>query len=209
MNGACADIACEWALVTPPVMDPLTTDEAIAQARAPDNGELGVLLGYIKAATGAAEQHMSRGLLTQTWKFVCATFADLMWLPMAAPLQSVATVKYYDLDGVLQTLATTYYDVDTTSRPGRITRAANKQWPGLQADKQSGRVEITYVVGWASADLVPERIKQGLRLYVAYMHYDREGAAQTFGGRDLGQSARVAAEACWSDVVYWKPPAYA
>jgi hypothetical protein len=53
---------------------------------------------------------------------------------MAAPLQSVTTVKYYDASGVLQTLASTVYQVDTVSQPGRIVLAPTQIWPTVQAN---------------------------------------------------------------------------
>ncbi len=165
--------------------------------------ELDQFYSYIKASRQTAEEYMGRGLLTQTWKLTLSRFEDVIWLPMAAPLQSVTTVKYYDTAGVLQTLASTVYTVDTVSRPGRLVRAPVQSWPSVQLDRLSNPVEITYVVGWATAEDVPERIKQGIRLHVAYMQYDREG---------LDERAKYACQAasmCWSDIVYWKPPACA
>lgn len=194
------DVRCEWALVTPPTVEPITPNDAIDQARSVPDAELGLLYSYIVTARQTAEDYMARGLLTQTWKLVLSWFEDVIWLPMAAPLQSVTTVKYYDAAGVLQTLASSAYVVNTTSRPGCLELAPNQSWPSVQSGRQFP-VEITYVVGWTDADLVPERIKQGIRSYVAYMHYDREG---------MDERAKYACEAatmCWSDIVHWKPPA--
>lgn len=197
------EIACEWALVTPPVLEPLDPDDAIRQARAMPDSEVTLFQSYIVAARQAAENHMARGLLTQTWKLVCSAFADVIWLPMAAPLQSITSVKYYNTDtpSVLTTLATTYYQANTTSRPGCVERAPGQSWPSVQADRRFP-IEITYVVGWASADDVPERIKQGIRFHVAYLQYDREGM------EEYGANSMKAAMCCWDDVVWWKPPAY-
>lgn len=202
-NWVCEDIECEWALIAEPAEEVLTPDEALAQVRALSDTELGPILGFLKAARQTGEDYMGRGFMTQTWKLSCSAFSDLIWLPMAAPLQSVTSVKYYDTTGVQQTLATSIYTVDTTSRPGRIVRAPVQVWPAVQADRLANAVEITYVVGWTSADLVPERIKQGVRFMLAYQHYDREGL------EERGDRAYQAALACWADQVHWKPPAYA
>lgn len=195
------DIRCEWVLVTPPTEEPVSLDELQSQLRDWTENQLGLVRSYGVAGRQKAEEYMFRGLMTQTWKLTLSAFEDVMWLPMAAPLQSVTTVKYYNTDGTLTTLSSTYYTVDTVSRPGAVTRAPGQAWPSVQSDRLSGAVEITYVVGWADADSVPERIKQGIRGYVAYLNYDREGL------EERAELALKAAESCWSDVVYWKPPA--
>lgn len=189
-----------WARTVEPAVEPLTLAEAKAQARITDTQSDNVLLSYIKTARDAAEQSLGRGLVTQTWQAGLPDFADVIWLPMAAPLQSVTSVTYYDSDGTLQTLATSYYTVDTLSRPGRIVRAANQCWPAVQCDRLDSAVLITYVVGWTTPALVPERIKQGLRTYVTYLDADRDGLTAQ------AQAALDAAEACWIDKVYHLPP---
>jgi uncharacterized phiE125 gp8 family phage protein len=196
------EIGCEWTLVTPPDGEPITLDAAKRHCRITHDDENSLIQSYIAAGRQAAEDALGRGLLTQTWKFTSERWANVLWLPMAAPLQSVTSVKYYDAIGTLQTLATTVYTVDLVSRPGRIAKAAGQTWPSLQSDRRVGRIEITYVVGWLTPADVPERIKQGIRSYVGYLDSDREGLDVD------ADKARAAAEACWIDRVYWKPPTW-
>lgn len=193
-------MSAQWSLVTAPILEPLTLTEAKLQAKITQTNDDSLITSYIQAAREAAETCLARGLITQTWKLELDRWADVIFLPMAAPLQSVTTVKYYDTAGVQQTLATSGYTVDTGSRPGRVVRAPDQSWPALQADRLSSAVVITYVVGWTTAALVPERIKQGLRLHVTYMDCDREGLSE------YGERARQAAEACWDDRVRWIEP---
>lgn len=194
------EIRCAWSLVTGPTSEPVTLAEAKAQCRITDSYSDGPVAGFIVTAREAAEQHMGRGLLTQTWKLVLDQFANVIELPMAAPLQSVTSVQYYDTDGTLQTLATTYYGVDTIARPGRVVLKAEQSWPSVQSDRRDGAVIVTYVVGWTSALLVPERIKLGIKQFVAYLDADRDGMEA------LALEAHQAAERCWSDVIHWTPP---
>lgn len=189
----------EWVLVTGPAEEPVSVEEVRAHARISHTSEDGLLRSYIRVARETGELYMGRGFFTQTWKHTLDEFAEVMWLPMAAPLQSV-TVQYYDSEGTLTTLSASGYVVDTTSRPGRIVRAPNASWPSTQCDRASGRVVITYVVGWSSVSAIPERIKQGIRMYVTYLDSDRDGLT------DNGERARQAAEACWSDRVTWIEP---
>jgi uncharacterized phiE125 gp8 family phage protein len=196
------EIGCSWTLQTGPTLSAVTVAEAKDHLRITDNASDGTVALYIAAATEEAEQYMGRGLLTQTWKVLFDWFANEMPLPMAAPLQSVTSVKYYDETGTQQTLATTYYDTDTVTRPGQVVLKAGQNWPSVQAERRNGRVEIIYVVGWTSADSVPERIKQGIRQYVAYLDLDRDGL------EPQALAARQAAERCWSDRVAWTPPTW-
>ncbi len=190
----------QWARTVEPVVPVVTLADMKAHARIGQSQGDATIQRYIGAATDAAEQYMNRGLVTQTWTLTLRWFADVMYLPMAAPLQNgvttAPTVQYYNTAGVLTTLATTQYDVDTTSRPGRILRGANISWPALQSGKLGGRVVITYVVGWTDPSLVPERIKQGIRLYVTWLDSDRDGMDPN------GERGRQAAESCWADQVY-------
>ena len=190
----------QWARTVDPTVPVISLRELKDHARISQSQGDATLLRYIGAATDAAEQYLNRGLVTQTWTLTLRWFADVMYLPMAAPLQNgVSTapvVKYYDTAGTLQTLATSSYDVDTVSRPGRILRKANVSWPALQSGKLGGRVVIIYIVGWTDPSLVPERIKQGIRLYATWLDADRDGMDPN------GQRGREAAEACWCDQVY-------
>jgi uncharacterized phiE125 gp8 family phage protein len=199
-------VKAAWARTVDPVLPAITIAEARAQARITGTQSDGDLDTFIRTASDAAEQVLGRGLLTQTWRLDLDQFYDEMALPMAAPLQNSQAnttepiVQYYDTSGVLTTLASSAYLVDTISRPGRILRAPSHAWPAVQADRLSGAVRITYVVGWTSADLIPDRIKHGIRMYVTYLDADRDGM------ETQARAAEEAAQRCWSDRVYWVEP---
>jgi uncharacterized phiE125 gp8 family phage protein len=181
-------MTADWSLVTPPTVDPLTLVEAKAQCRIAVADEDALLTSYIGAARQAAEQYLGRGLLAQAWALQLSDWADVIPLPMAGPLQSVTSVAYYNDAGTLTTLAQSAYLVDLRAEPGRVMRAPNQVWPTVQSDRLIG-VVITYVVGWGSAAVLPELIKQGLRLHVTYS--DARASADA-------ASILAAAQACWS-----------
>jgi uncharacterized phiE125 gp8 family phage protein len=196
------DVGCAWVRTVEPTLWPISLAEAKAQARITDDASNSLVQSYIQTATAAAEEYMGRGILTQTWKLTLDAFANLVPLPMAAPLQSVTSVKYYDTDGVQQTLSTSYYDTDLLTRPGRVVLKSGQSWPATQSERRNGRVEIIYIVGQTAVSSVPDLIKQGIRVYVTYLDLDRDGM------EDGAQRAKQAAEACWSDRVYWTPPSW-
>lgn len=197
---AVCEIGTAWTRSTAPTLEVMDLDSLKAHLRITDDASNAVLDSYLQTATDEAEQYLGRGLLTQSWTLLLDDFADVIPLPMAAPLQSVTSVKYYDTAGVQQTLATSVYGTDTTSRPGTVVLKPGQSWPSVQSDKRNGCVEIIYVVGWTSADLVPERIKQGIRQFVTYLDLDRAGIEV----RAL--EARQAAERCWADRIHWTGP---
>ena len=182
----------DWVRTVPPELPVLTPVEAKLQARVRHAREDTLWDAWIAAATGAAESYLGAGLLTQTWQASLSGWFDALPLPMAAPLQSVTSVKYYATDGTLTTLAASAYTYSTGVTPGQIARAPLAAWPALQ----SGRdwpVIVTYVVGRTSADDVPELVKQGIRILAAAMDQDRDGLVEA----DL-QAARSAAETYWA-----------
>jgi len=197
------DLDPRWTRLTDPSIEPISVREAKEQIRSTQPQGDVMIMRFIRAARDAAEAAMNRGLLTQTWQLTLNRFADVIWLPQAAPLQNDALatpstaviVEYYDIDGVLQTLASSAYYVDTVCRPARLLRAPQHVWPNTQSDRLTGSVVITYVVGWTTPEAIPERIKHGIRLYVGYMNADRDGMDPG------GNAARMAALACWDDRV--------
>lgn len=193
--------ACQ--LVTAPASEPISLDEAKAQARITDTNSDALVQGYIATARQRAEQVLGYGLFTQTWRYDLDSFDEVIPLPMALQLQSVTHVKYYDTDGTLQTLSSSYYELDTMRRPAGIVRAPDVSWPALQADRRSGRVQITYVVGWSTVASIPEVIKQGIRMYVTYLDADRDGM------ETQAQAAELAARRCWTDQLHHLPPSCA
>lgn len=194
------EVACEWGLLVGPAEEPISLDDAKQHASIVANDEDGLIDAFIQMARHAAESYLNRALMAQTWQLQLSGFADVIWLPMAAPLQSVEFFTYYDTDGALQVVDPAVYEIDLVSEPARIVRACNQSWPAVQADRHRP-VSITYICGYASAAAVPELIKQGMRLMVTHADANRSGES----GADI---ARKAAEACWESAgpVFWRPP---
>jgi len=186
-------VRVNWTRTVDPVLDPLTLSEAKGQARLTHDDENGVLKSFIRASTEAAEVYLGYGLLTQTIRLTGDEWPERIWLPRARVLQSVTSVEYYDTTGALQTLASTQYVADDTTRPASIVRAANVSWPALQSTRDAWRWRVTYVVGWTSAAQIPAGIKLGLAMYVTHLDENRSGTDTD------ATVARVAAEQKWSD----------
>ena len=86
-------------------------------------------------------------------------------IPMP-PLQTVDSIKYYDADGVKQTLSPSAYIVDNVSEPARVTPAPNTTWPNTQ--NRINAVEVSFTAGYDDAGgLVPKGIKSWMLMHIS------------------------------------------
>jgi uncharacterized phiE125 gp8 family phage protein len=165
-----------WTLVTAPESEPVSLTDAKAQLRFSSFGMDAAIGAQVAAARTWVEEYTHRALLTQTWRLDASGFADRIWLPRASPGQSVV-VKYYSTAGVLTTLATSVYRLQSASSPAHIELIDGQSWPdvALRADA----VQITYVCGWETADDVPASLKHAILMLTS--HFFENSAAVITG----------------------------
>ncbi|MFA5388068.1 MAG: hypothetical protein WC322_06840, partial [Candidatus Paceibacterota bacterium] len=123
---------------------------------APVNDEDLTIARYIKTARRWVENLTGFALITQVWDLFLDAFprGRIIEVPRP-PLVSVTHLKYKDSSNVLQTLATSYYVVDTQAEPGRIQVTSGQCWPNTYPDVNA--VQIRYSAGFgAAASAVPE-----------------------------------------------------
>lgn len=158
---------------TAPTIEPVTTAEAKAHLRVDHALDDTYIDTTIKAAREYLEKLCWRGLLEQTWELTLPAFpsADCITLPKGT-LRSVTSVKYIDTDGVLQTLATTEYELDIKSQRGRVVLKYQKSWP-VTRDRWDA-VQVVYLVGYGTtAATVPAPLRQATLLLVSQMYEQR------------------------------------
>jgi uncharacterized phiE125 gp8 family phage protein len=169
---------------TAPTAEPVTVDWVEDQLNLSTTEP--TLRRLIASARAAAERYMSRALITQSWTAVLDRWpgGDQSWwdawhsvhteptdiyLPLPyPPLQSITNIYTYDQDDTETTITVDdYFVVDTTSAPGRLVLRFGQAWP---VDTRRGnRIKIIYSAGYgASAENVPQEIREGLLHYIAY-----------------------------------------
>jgi uncharacterized phiE125 gp8 family phage protein len=161
-------------LVTGPAIEPVTVVEAKRHANVVATDDDALVASLIAAARELVEEDTSRALINQTWAVELHDWwTDKIELPRP-PLVSITSVKYFDVDGVEQTLAATNYDVDTRRQPGVIWWDEDvSSYPTLS--DQANAVVITYVCGYgAAATAVPARAKQAILLLVSHWYRYRD-----------------------------------
>ena len=144
---------------------------------------------YIKAATESAEQITGRAIMPQTWELTEEAFPAVIQLTRI-PVASVASLKYFDTDGVQQTLNNTLYQLDNFDdfSSAKVVPAYGSAWPSTRLVPNA--VSLRYVAGYATAADVPSSIKDWIYLQVGAMYANREleGGVQTYA---LGYADRL------------------
>lgn len=119
-------------VVTPPAAYPVTLTEAKSWVRidAIDTTHDATIDILIAMATKYAEHLTGRAYVERTLELSCDYFEHFIELPWA-PLLGVNSVSYTDINGNVQTVSASDYEVDTVSEPGRVRPVWGKAWPSI------------------------------------------------------------------------------
>lgn len=160
--------------ITPPAADWITLADAKLHLRvdADVTADDALIAGLVKSVQRACEARCQRSLITTTWELQADDFCGPLRL-LYPQVQSVTSVKYIDRAGVEQTLATTVYDADVSSEPGRVTLADGQVWPVTRC--QPNAVRVRYVAGYgAAASAIPEDLVLWMKLHLGHYYEHRE-----------------------------------
>ena len=124
----------------------------------------------IGAATNYVEVLLGRALITQTWEYKLDYFPFEFQLPRP-PAISVTSIAYVDTDGASQTLATSVYQTDFSSEPGRISLDDGQTWPSTLTGELNA-VTVTYTAGYGTDTTdVPANIQTAI-MFLVQDYYD-------------------------------------
>lgn len=118
----------------------------------------------ITTARERVEEITKRALITQTWDYCLPRWpdGDCIELPFGN-LQSVESITYKDTDGTINTLPAGDYIIEPNGELiGGIVLVYGSSWPSA-ALYPANPITIRFACGWASALVVPKRIKQRSR----------------------------------------------
>lgn len=158
-------------LVTAPLTDPLTLDEVKLHLRVDIGDDDALIKDLIKVVRQAGEDLTRRAFVTQTWRWTLDGFPGSFEVPMP-PLVAVDSITYIDTDGASQTLATSEYDVDTDSDPGRITPAYGVLWPTTRDVVNA--VTVQFQAGYGALTAVPPSLRHAMKLHIGHLYEHRE-----------------------------------
>jgi uncharacterized phiE125 gp8 family phage protein len=165
-------------LVTPPVLEPISLQEAKEHCRIDLDDEDALIGSLIIAARQHVEDVTGRQLITATWALTLDGWPWFIDVPKAPLLTTPAVaITYLDTNGTTQTLATTQYRVEASTGPtagrARIMREYAVVWPTLRS--VGNAVTITFTAGYGtSGDKVPMPIRQAMLLLIGHWYRNRE-----------------------------------
>lgn len=156
-----------------PLVDPADLKKQLDVVRADQDEMIGA---FEAAATGSLDGYggeLGRALLRQTWtQYFDHGFPAHRISLLLPPLIEVASVKYFDVDGVEQTLDPAAYLV-LDGPVAAIEPAPCTCWPITQ--RRTRAVSIEYVCGYGAAADVPAPIVTAVKLIVGSLYANREG----------------------------------
>jgi len=184
--------AYSLSVTTPPALYPVTLDEVKAHLRFTESEDDALILEAIKEATEKLEDDTRRQFINATiaesydvWPFGGSAVGEFhslssqYFLSQAnsmilhrAPVVSVSSISYVDLDGNSQTLGAGNYNLDIVSEPARIEVSYAGSIPA--ARYQQNAITVTYVAGYgATRDNVPRRAKRAIIMYAGAVYDGR------------------------------------
>ena len=168
-----------YKLITAPTSEPITKADVYLQCRIDSNAEDSLLDMYIKAAREEAEHRTNRKFLPQTWELALDAFpSNEIKLPFA-PIASIFSVKYLDINGATQTIAPANYTLDNYGIEHFVLLAANQLWP--TAMDAANSVKIQFIVGYTDVASVPTAAKQWMLLAISTWYKYREMLVEPSG----------------------------
>jgi len=134
-------------LVTGPTVDPVTIEQAKKQCEIAesDTAHDDHFYRLIESARQELETDCDMAIALQTWKVLTSCVFDGMQL-QKSPIQSITSIKYYDINNTQQTLASSVYAFDVADRTIRLKY--NQSWPS--AVNRFDAWEITYLCGYTN-----------------------------------------------------------
>lgn len=167
-------------LVAAPTTYPVTTAEARAHLRQETTADDDLIDTLIAAACLRFTRRTGLALLESQWYLHLDDWEveDPITIPRWPLLDpsNEFVFQYYDADNVLQTWSAMEYDLDTASRPPRVTVAYSYTYPTLY--DRLGAIRITFKAGVATAaDIRDYRLVQQAILMMIAHWYEHAGEA--------------------------------
>lgn len=165
-------------VATSATVEPVDIDSAKSFLRVDTADDDFLIATFITAARQYVENKLERTLCNTTWRLTLDAFPDgndpiILYRPPISSATTNVAITYTDANGNSTTLASSNYQVDFRSEPGRIYPGYGQTWP-FPRDIPNA-VTITYVAGYGnSVDSVPAGIRAYMLRVIAEMYENRE-----------------------------------
>jgi len=153
-----------------------------------DTSQDSKIQSLIYAAKDRIERDIDRITITNTFVLMGPCFENPLRINLK-PVTGIASVKYYDTDGVLQTLPSSDYRYIDGSQ--ELVPAIGKEWPVVLLG-QPDSVQIEFTAGYGTdAPCIPALIQAAIKLCVGKWFYDPAQESSALHSQENGYRAIV------------------
>jgi uncharacterized phiE125 gp8 family phage protein len=163
-------LAIAYKRTVAPLSEPVTVWEAKQHLEIDHSDRDTYISTLISVARELGEDFTARSFFTQTLVAQLDEFPTDFIELIYGPVQSITTLKYYDVANVQQTWSSANYRLDTVSKIANVEPIDS--WPDVY-DRQDA-IEITYVAGESDTDNIDFSIKQGILMLVGHLFENRQ-----------------------------------
>ena len=161
-----------------PAVTPVSLVEAKAHLRVDTSDDDALISRMIEAVTehlDGYESLLGQALITQTWRQSFPRFppsGQTLGLELR-PVQSIASISYFDAANASQTLAASVYTLLEDEAGPFVTLQAGQSWPAPYPREDA--VTVTYAAGHGNAGSdVPAGIRQAMLMLIGAWYENRE-----------------------------------
>ena len=177
-------------VVTPPATPLLALADAKAALLIDHSADDALIAALVASATMEAQHRAARALVTQTLSLALDAWPEdnviRLWWP---PVQSVSWIKYYDADGILQTVDAATYAAILDVCPAIVVPAPGCAWPTSSLRAYSP-IRVQYVAGYGNATAVATAEPEFVQLVKALIMVDYE-AREALTNQAQAQRERI------------------
>lgn len=141
-------------IITPPTVEPVTLTEVKNQLGITDTASDTVLTRRITEARLWVESALRRSLMPQVLELRFDNFQNEFELK-APPVSAVVSLKYVDNDGIVQTVSSADYVLDSFPLLPYVRAAYGVSWPSVRCERNA--VRLQYTAGYGVTALAPAK----------------------------------------------------
>lgn len=179
----------EYILITGANIEPLTLNEVKTHLRLDGNSSFDSQLNnLIKVAREYCEQITGRDLINKTYRALLNCMPRKLKIKKSK-LQSILSIKYYS-NGILEILPSNQYYITQSNDYALLIVNNDLQ---LNLDDREQAVNIDFIAGYgATADTVPQGLKQAMLSYIVYLFENAGDCAEQGQFENLFANYKIA-----------------
>jgi uncharacterized phiE125 gp8 family phage protein len=172
-------------LTTPPVVEPLTLSDVKSHLKLDGNDDDGLLNRLIIAARQHIETRTGCALINQDWLIYFNNWPQSGQLEFPLfPVSVVSSLKTYNAQDIASLIDPSHYTVNLVARPSSLVLRSSRGW--AKPGRPVNGIEVAVQAGFgATADDVPEPIRQAMLLLIAHWYEIRQPSCGEVPGIDL------------------------